>query len=640
MAKKQAKTGTVLEFIGGVNKDRIGGNCSVIAHTEKGKTTRVMYDLGTMFTPYESGFSAALPNVEDYFDRLDSKTDELIKATKPVSALFITHAHEDHIGALIEYSKMGYKLPTIYASKFTRALINKAFQNEGLPLLKIETIKPKQEIQVSDNMVVEPFDVSHSIIGAMGFHTLTTVRGKPHAGIINNGDFLTEEDMPVGESFSNDDYDDLLQRKLTTHVLVDSTSTQPHGSERIGFEQAVQNCLDVINRNPDRNIIISPVISRSIQNIAIDIEVARRLGTKICLEGKWLDLVRQAMEASGYGKDFEDVIYKGKLGQYLADKSIKKKYVVCTGAFAQGLKEYKLNQSDTQSFPMAAAVRMALGLKTELPINKDCLVLARQRIIEEINADECVEMYQRMAAQGAKIVMTPGSRKVGNAEEIQMQDSGHLNIEALGKYLDKIKKYAPHAIIIPIHGNPKQLVDTAKMAIKKKMNIFIAVNKQALTLAKEKTEALVEKTKMLWIGVKKVFFDKLEASSKKDYDIPFQGRTEYWHIDENYMPIDKISEQDNMLSYQKSMLFDDKTYDREAGQYKNEKYKSKHFSNKEKGDKKNLQKLPRNQKKKKQYNEYGDSKKNKKKKGQNKKGHNNKAEINIFLANLGKSILD
>lgn len=591
MAKKQAKTGTVLEFIGGVNRDRIGGNCSVIAHTEKGKTTRVMYDLGTMFTPYESGFSAALPNVEDYFDRLNPETDEYTKAIKPVSALFITHAHEDHIGALIEYTKMGYRLPPIYASKFTRALIRLAFKQEGLDAPEIETVKPKQEIKIGDNMVIEPFTVSHSIIGAMGFHTLTTVRGKPHAGIVNNGDFLTEEDMPVGESFSNEDYDDLLQRKLVTHVLVDSTSTQPHGSERIGFEQAVENCLDVINRHSDRNIIISPVISRSVQNLAIDIEVARRLGAKICLDGKWLDLVRQAMELSGYGKDFEDVIYKGKLSKYLADKSIKTKYIVNTGAFAQGLKEYNLNQSDSSNFPMASATKMALGLHKDIKLDKKCLILGRQRIIEDICGAEGVEMYQKMAAQGAVIAITPGSRKVGNAEEVQMQDSGHLNEQALNKYLDKLKKYAPHVVIIPIHGNPNQLVHTAKMALKKKINVFIAINKQALSLAKEKTESLNDKVQMLWVGVKKVFHNPLNP----DPTVPYQGKTEYWHIDEWYMPVDKIGEQANVLSYQKGdnaytynggSLFDDKYEDMVERETMNKNRKEKHVTRQEKGDKK------------------------------------------------------
>ena len=146
---------------------------------------------------------------------------------------------------------------------------------------------------------------------------------------------------------------------------------------------------------------------------------------------------------------------------------------------------------------MASATKMALGLHKDIRLDKNCLVLGRQRIIEDICGAEGVEMYQRMAAQGALIVLTPGSRKVGNAEEVQMQDSGHLNEKALDNYLDKVKKYAPYAVVVPIHGNPEQLVHTAKMALKKKMNIFIAINKQALSLAKEKTESLTDTAQML-----------------------------------------------------------------------------------------------------------------------------------------------
>ena len=67
---KTNKAQTTLKFIGGVNKDRIGGNCSVIEHTDKqGNTECVMFDLGSIFTPYETGFVAAFPNVDEYFDR-------------------------------------------------------------------------------------------------------------------------------------------------------------------------------------------------------------------------------------------------------------------------------------------------------------------------------------------------------------------------------------------------------------------------------------------------------------------------------------------------------------------------------------------------------------------------------------------
>ena len=128
MAKKKFEAGTKIEFIGGVNDDRIGGNCSVIEHTnESGKVTRVMYDMGAMFAPYESGFEAAYPNLEDYFDRVNPVSGEVTKAKKPVDALFITHAHEDHIGALVSYVRMGYQLPPIKTSRFTKNLINIVF---------------------------------------------------------------------------------------------------------------------------------------------------------------------------------------------------------------------------------------------------------------------------------------------------------------------------------------------------------------------------------------------------------------------------------------------------------------------------------------------------------------------------------
>ena len=362
MAKTKAQT--ILKFIGGINKDRIGGNCSVLEHTDdNGKTERVMFDLGSMFTPYESGFVAAYPNVDEYFDRKDLKTGEVYKALKPVNALFITHAHEDHIGALINYTKMGYQLPPIKAGAFTRNFIRLAFAAEGMIAPEMEKIKAGDIIRAGDNIEVEAVDVSHSIVDSLGFHTLTYNNGKPYAAVMNNGDFLTEEEMPLGKAFNKERYLDVLKRKSapTTVVCIDSTSTTPHSSERIGFNKAVENTYNVIMERPSRSLIISPVISRSVQNMAIDIAVARKLNTKVWLDGKWLETVKYAMALSGY-LDFDDVIYKGSIQGYLSDKGISKKYIICTGAFAQGLEnyEYNLGIDATSPIPMASATKMAL----------------------------------------------------------------------------------------------------------------------------------------------------------------------------------------------------------------------------------------------------------------------------------------
>ena len=543
MAKTKAQT--ILKFIGGINKDRIGGNCSVLEHTDdNGKTERVMFDLGSMFTPYESGFVAAYPNVDEYFDRKDLKTGEVYKAFKPVNALFITHAHEDHIGALINYTKMGYQLPPIKAGAFTRNFIRLAFAAEGMIAPEMEKIKAGDIIRAGDNIEVEAVDVSHSIVDSLGFHTLTYNNGKPYAAVMNNGDFLTEEEMPLGKAFNKERYLDVLKRKSapTTVVCIDSTSTTPHSSERIGFENAVNNAYNVVMEHSDRNLIISPVISRSVQNIAIDIELARRLGTKIYLDGKWLQTVKYAMALSGYS-DFSDNIYNGSLQGYLNDKKITKKYIVCTGAFAQGLEnyEYNLGFDPSSPIPMASATKMALDLHPYVKIDKNVLILARQRIIEDINGRTGPKMLQLLAAQGAAVVMTPGSRRVSNFKEIQMQDSGHANANAVKALMKDVKKVVPDVIVIPIHGNPEQCRNTEEIMSEIGVKSYVAGNQESLEIGNGKVINVEPKvTPLTWYAVKLVM-----PNPYQEREVPAEGVKEYWEVNEDYQPLQKICEVQN-----------------------------------------------------------------------------------------------
>lgn len=550
MAKKNLTPKTVITFIGGVNKDGIGGNCSVIEHTdETGNTVRAMFDLGCKFTPLESGFVAAYPKVDEYFDRTDPDTGEVHKASKPVSALFITHAHEDHIGALANYVKMGYHLPPIKAGGFARNFIRLAFREEGLDSPEIEKVKAGDNVSVGENMVVEAVDVSHSLVDSLGFHTLTFVDDEPYAAIMNNGDFLTEEEMPVGKAFNKQNYLEVFKRKRakTTAICLDSTSTTPESKERIGFETAVQNTVDAVRRHPDRNVIVSPVIARSIQNIAIDIEAARRLGTKVCLDGKWLQTVREAMTLSGY-RDFDDVIYKGTLQSYMANKEISKKYIVCTGAFAQGLDHYEQNMgSPTSAIPMAAATKLALDIHPALRVDKNYLILSRQRIIDEINGVTGPKMLQKMAAQGAVVVMTPGKRPISNFEQVQMQDSGHVNAQALQTLMKDVKDVVPDVIAVPIHGNPEQCRDTENVMNKIGVESIIVANHETLEIGGGKAVANIHKDQYQpsdWYAVKLVL-----PTPYDDRFIPESGLNEYWEVTEDYQPIRKICEVANTRRY-------------------------------------------------------------------------------------------
>ncbi len=540
---KTSKAHTVLKIVGGINH-RIGANCSVIEHVDKnGNTNIVMFDLGSIFTPYETGFVAAFPNVDEYFDRVDPKTHEEIKAIKHVDYLCFTHAHEDHVGALINYVKMGYKLPPIKASSFTRNFIRLAFKAEGLPEPNIEKIKPGEVIRVSDNMQVQAVAVSHSIAEPLGFYTTTYDDGKQCAAIMNNGDFLTEEEMPIGPSFNKETYINTLKSSKTPVIMcLDSTSTSPHGSERIGFDKAVENTYNVIQKHSSKSIIISPVISRSVENIAIDIEVARKLGTKVCLDGKWLSLVKDAMSLSGY-KDFDDVIYKGTLNAYLNDDKIKKKYIVCTGAFAQGLENYEYNVGvdDISPIPMASATKMALDLHPNIRIGPNCLVVARQRIIEEINGKTGPKMLQMLAAQGATVVMSPSSKPVGNFEQVKMQDSGHANATAMEALMVDVKREVGQVIVIPIHGNPEQCEDTANIMKKVGVPTYMVGNHEGIYITDGKITNIENKlTPITWYAARAISYNPFS-----ERDIPLEGLKEFWEVTEDYQPIRKVCEVEN-----------------------------------------------------------------------------------------------
>lgn len=540
-----AQAHTNLKFIGGVNKDRIGGNCSVIEHTdEKGETSRVMFDLGSIFTPQESGFIAAYPNVDEYFDRIDPTDGKHLKAAKPVSMLFLTHAHEDHIGALINYTKMGYVLPPMKAGGFTRNFVRLAFAKEGLKIPEIEKVKAGDVVKIGNNMEIEAVDVSHSVVDSLGFYTLTYAEGKPYAAIMNNGDFLTEEEMPVGKSFSREQYLDVFKRKAapTTAVCLDSTSTTPVAKERIGFAKAVDNTYNEVMENADRNLIVSPVISRSVQNIAIDIETARRLKTKVFFDGMWLQTVKDAMLLSGYN-NFEDVVYKGTIQSYLNDKQITRKYVICSGAFAQGLEDYQNNVGYTATSPiaMSSAVKMAFDLHPYVKLGKNTLVLARQRIINEINGESGPKMLQMMARQGAKVVMSPGERSVGGFKEVQMQDSGHVNAKAMKELMAEVKAAVPNIIAIPIHGNPEQCEYTKDIMDKIGVATHLTANLESLNIGGgQVTNAEESHRPVSWYAFKTVY-----PNPYIDREVPLDGLTEYWEIDENYQPLQKICEIQN-----------------------------------------------------------------------------------------------
>ena len=327
----EKELGTTYTFVGGNNKNRIGGSCSILEHKfSKGlPPARVMFDLGALFAPdYCLDVDAAIPDVREYLDSKDSV------AQKRLDALFVSHGHEDHIGGLVHLARAGYTFPPIYASKGTLELLKAALNEAGVDLTaedwknKLVEVKAGEPIKIMSKInqqfsgvEIEPFNVSHSTIGALGFHTLTTIDGKVEAGILHPGDFHLDK-VRVGEGFDEEKFKELLNRKPVTHAILDSTSSGSSDEYLVTHEDAVNNTVEVVNRYPEKQVV-SAVISRSVQNLAIDLDVAKKTGRKVFLDGYWLKIAYKAMEKSGVTEYNDDkVVFFGSAGKYKSEVRI------------------------------------------------------------------------------------------------------------------------------------------------------------------------------------------------------------------------------------------------------------------------------------------------------------------------------
>lgn len=465
--------GTKLDFLGGNNETRIGGNSFIIEHYENGVGyNRVMVDLGALFPPEWTDLDAIIPDVRHCLDYQDKK------AERPLDAMVISHCHEDHIGGLVHLARAGYRFPKVYTSKYTKELLATAMKEARVPssyLPEIEVVEAGQTVYVGENMEITPFNVDHSTMGAMGFHFLTRIKGRVSAGIINPGDYRMGGSV-IGPGFDEQEFIELLKEKPVTHVLLDSTSSENTDEYLVDFDTAVKNTVEQLDKNKDKQVI-SAVISRSIQNMAIDLEAAKISGRKVFIDGYWAKLAFIAMQRSGV-KDYDSVVFKSEDLKYATAKSYlsscprEKRYIIPSGAFAESKKGkksglYKMSEQQKAYTDSKGKVKGKGDTgHPDFTVDDKTLILARQRCIEEINGEQVRAMYNRLAALGATIIENKSGNNTGKFETALMQRTGHAVRSETKKFIELIvqnRKNKSKLVFIPIHGDHHQLAGTAKV---------------------------------------------------------------------------------------------------------------------------------------------------------------------------------
>lgn len=246
--------------LGGIGE--FGMNCMALRYEDE----MIVIDAGMGF-PEENayGVDVCIPD----FDFLEQYRDDL-------TALILTHGHEDHIGAL-PYILKKYNLP-VYASRFTTALAeNKLEEHKMLDEVLLHRISPRQIVEIGEYFRIEFINASHSLVDCFSLIIET-----PVGTIVHTGDYKIDDTPVIGKPY---DLETLKQYgdQGVLALLSDSTNATVPG--RTPSEQAVIPAFEEIFSQAKGRIFAASFAS-SVHRLQIVFDMAAEYGRRVCVLGR------------------------------------------------------------------------------------------------------------------------------------------------------------------------------------------------------------------------------------------------------------------------------------------------------------------------------------------------------------------
>ena len=487
---------TKLTILGGNNNNHIGASAQLLEHTnEKGHITRIMIDLGSLLISEERRNGHLVADATKYlgYNPPKNQISQTLKnyhksvggqKSPQIEALFLTHMHEDHIGGIKLLLKAGYIFPPIYGSKETLSVLMRLLIEDGITNLP-DVYPINDTLQISKDVSITPFPVSHTTVGSLGYHILTKFNGSPDTGILHLGDFNLS-DIMIGNGYNEALFQNFLNAFYVTHVLTDSTSTQNNTIKPLTFKKSVSNWSELMQSTDKR--IITAVISRSIQNMAPIIKAATQSGRKVFIDGHAQRLIYDELQKAGVLEDFSATVFhhtdviNADLKQFLTTEQRKNQVIIFSGAFAEGFDEKTDN--------LSGLVRISKRSLKSFLLDSSSLIALSQRAIPVSDIYENMkDMVQLLAEQNnGQIIQnkTHPSASLGDYPMMELQRTGHATLNETLTLLKNIKKHRLNSedelTVIPLHGNINQLKQTQKCALVLNINSALLSNNESIIL--------------------------------------------------------------------------------------------------------------------------------------------------------------
>jgi len=384
--------------LGGVGE--FGMNCMAMRYGDE----MIIIDAGMGF-PEESvyGVDISIPN----FDFLDEYKDE-------ITAIILTHGHEDHLGAL-PYILKKFNVP-VYTSHFTAGLAESKLEEHGLLNdVLLHRVEPREVVELG-SFSIEFIRVTHSLIDCFAL-AITT----PVGTIIHTGDYKVDETPVIGEPI---DLRTLRRYGQEGVLALTSDSTNASVPGRTPSERAVIPAFEELFAEAEGRIIIAAFAS-SIHRLQIVLDVAQQFGRRVCVLGRSMLKNIEIAERLGYLDVPDGLFISLNESKHLSDTEIV--YLV-TGS--QGEQRAVLAQLSTQSYK---------GMTIE---DGDTVVLSARIIPGNERAISRLvgEIYKR----GGNII---------DEKRRLIHVSGHASQEDIRIITEAVKP----KFVIPVHGEYRML---------------------------------------------------------------------------------------------------------------------------------------------------------------------------------------
>jgi len=267
----------------------IGMNCYVYGYGPAGKERLILVDLGVTFPDMDTtpGVDLIMPDISWLVDRVDR-----------LEAIFITHAHEDHIGAIGHlWSKL--KKP-IYARRFTATIGRLKFEEHGLPTDVIHTVEARPHTVTAGPFKVQFVPVSHSIP-----ESAALVIDTPAGRIIHSGDFKLDANPGVGEGWDDARFAEIAAEIPVKALMCDSTNVFSLHSGR--SEATLKDPIrDLIAGAP--GMVVATTFASNVARLKTLAEAGRATDRSVCLLGRAMKRMVGAAQDSGVLPDFPPTI--------------------------------------------------------------------------------------------------------------------------------------------------------------------------------------------------------------------------------------------------------------------------------------------------------------------------------------------